>query len=414
MNFILLTQQGGILGPFASILGAILDLIYKFFSLFGIESIALCIIVFTIVVRLLLFPMQLKQQKFAKVNSVMTPEIQKIQKKYEKKKDQQSQLTMQQEITEVYDKYGASPTGSCLQLLIQMPILFALYRVIYNIPAYVGQVREYYETIIANLTESQISKYFNISGMSGEQVLNNKEISNKIIDAMSGYRMGEIKDFNLTSMVETLNVAEINDAYEKIRNINNFFVYNLSDTPKEMWSTIGWLAIIIPVLAGLFQFISVQVSTIMNSSNTSKEMEDNPMMASMKTMNYVMPIMSILFCWTFATGIGLYWVAGSVVMLIQQVILYFYFKRISVDDIIEKNKAKAKKKKEKRGFYENMISQAAAENTKSNSKTSNNNDSVSREELYNAAMEKYKSKSSDKNSISSRANMVRDFNNKNK
>ena len=86
---------------------------------------------------MLMLPMQIKQQKFSKLNSVMTPEIQKIQKKYQGKKDQQSQLAQQEEIKAVYDKYGTSPTGSCLQLLIQMPILFALYRVIMNVPAYV-------------------------------------------------------------------------------------------------------------------------------------------------------------------------------------------------------------------------------------------------------------------------------------
>ena len=100
-NLILATQTGGILKPFAWILGKILEIIYDLFSTMGIYNIGFCIILFTIVVRMLMLPMQIKQQKFSKLNSVMTPEIQKIQKKYQGKKDQQSQLAQQEEIKAV-------------------------------------------------------------------------------------------------------------------------------------------------------------------------------------------------------------------------------------------------------------------------------------------------------------------------
>ncbi|MBR3644989.1 MAG: YidC/Oxa1 family membrane protein insertase, partial [Lachnospiraceae bacterium] len=312
MNFILLTQTGGILGPFASILGLIFELIYKFFSLFGIESLALCIFAFTVVVRLLLFPMQLKQQKFSKINSVISPEIKKIQKKYENKKDQESQIAMNQEISAIYKKYGVSPAGSCLQLLIQMPILFSLYRVIYNIPAYVGQVKNYYITIISKLSASQVNEYFKIEGMSGQDILKDPEKTNKVIDIMSNFRSKETTDFvdfKLGDMINAINIPDANEAYDKIVHINKFFIYNLKETPKDMWATIGWAAIIIPVLAGLFQYLTVFLSSKMNPVDTS-DMEDNPMVSSLKTMNVVMPIISVFFTWTFASGIGLYWVAG--------------------------------------------------------------------------------------------------------
>ena len=148
MELLLATQQSGILMPFAWILGKILEAIYFIFSSIGIESIGLCIIVFTVVIRMLMLPSTIKQQKFSKLNSVMNPEIQAIQKKYKNKVDQASQLAQQEEIKAVYDKYGVSPTGSCLQLLIQMPIILALYRVIMNIPAYVSSVKDYYLTIL--------------------------------------------------------------------------------------------------------------------------------------------------------------------------------------------------------------------------------------------------------------------------
>ena len=126
-----------IIGQVASILGWIMDLIYKCLDLFGIQNLGICIIIFSIIVYALMTPLQIKQQKFSKMSSVMQPEIQKIQNKYKNKKDQASMQKMQEETQAVYAKYGVSPTGSCVQLLIQMPILFALWQVIYKIPAYV-------------------------------------------------------------------------------------------------------------------------------------------------------------------------------------------------------------------------------------------------------------------------------------
>ena len=136
---------------------------YDGFAALGIYNIGFCIILFTIVVRMLMLPMTIKQQKFTKLNAAMNPEIQEIQKKYKDKKNQQSQLAMQEEIKSVYDKYGTSPTGSCLQLIIQMPILFALYRVIMNVPAYVKPVKELYLNVLYGLDLSQMKEFFGLN-----------------------------------------------------------------------------------------------------------------------------------------------------------------------------------------------------------------------------------------------------------
>ena len=152
MQGILLTQDdGAILGPIAKILGVIMDIIFNFLDLIGIPNIGLSIILFTIVVNVLMLPMTIKQQKFSKLSAKMQPELQKITKKYEGKKDQTSMMLQQEETKAVYDKYGVSPTGSCLQLLIQMPILLALYRVIYAIPAYVGKIKDVYIPLVNKL-----------------------------------------------------------------------------------------------------------------------------------------------------------------------------------------------------------------------------------------------------------------------
>ena len=168
MTGILLTQDSGlILGPIAKLLGIIMNAIFNLLSNIGIENIAICIIIFTLLVNILMLPLTLKQQKFSKLSAKMNPEIQAINKKYKGKNDQASMLKMQEETQAVYDKYGTSPTGSCLQLLITMPILFGLYRVIYRIPAYVDSVKEVllpltdkimqvpnYESVVSNFVES--------------------------------------------------------------------------------------------------------------------------------------------------------------------------------------------------------------------------------------------------------------------
>ena len=151
MNLVLLTKSTGLIGFIAKILGIIMNGIFYVIDLIGIPNIGLAIILFTIVVNLLMLPLTVKQQKFSKLQTRMSPELQAIQAKYKNKKDQASMTMMQQETQAVYAKYGVSPTGSCVQLLIQMPILFALYRVIYSIPAYVQQVKDAYFPFVDKL-----------------------------------------------------------------------------------------------------------------------------------------------------------------------------------------------------------------------------------------------------------------------
>ncbi|MCI8518225.1 MAG: YidC/Oxa1 family membrane protein insertase, partial [Hungatella sp.] len=128
-----------------------MEALFRFTSIFGIMNIGLCIILFTVVSKLLMLPLTIKQQKSSKLMAVMQPELQAIQKKYKGKNDNDSMMRMNVETKAVYEKYGTSMTGGCLPLLIQLPIMFALYRVMYNIPAYASSVRKYFDLIIEKL-----------------------------------------------------------------------------------------------------------------------------------------------------------------------------------------------------------------------------------------------------------------------
>ena len=407
-NFIIATQTGGILRPFALILGKILEGIYDL----GIHNVGFCIIIFTFVVRMLMLPMQIKQQKTMKLNSVMTPEIQAIQKKYQNRKDQQSQLAQQEEIKAVYDKYGTSPTGSCLQLIIQIPILFALYRVIMNIPAYVQPVKDLYLKVLYGLDLSHMKQFFGIDKLAKD--LSTDKL-NGCIDAMTGYASrtsGTVKLTKGTTIDTILNAAD-KGAAENIRSINNFFGLNLGMSPGDMFKagTITLIvALIIPILAGLFQLLSVQLSQRLNKVAGA---QDNPMASSMKVMNFLMPLMSIYMCWILSAGIGLYWMAGSLIMMLQQVFINIHMKKVDVNDIVEANKEKAAKKaekrKEKKGIYREKVLEASQTNTRS--MTGNSEMTASeKEEKIRKAKEAMASK---EGSIASKAKLVNEYNKKN-
>ena len=145
---LILTQNSTfIIGQVAWVLGKLMNgivfVLDKIASLWGgTANLGVAIIIFTVIIYLLMLPLTIKQQKFSKMSAIMNPEIQAIQAKYKGTKDPDLMQQMQQETNAVYAKYGVSPTGSCVQLLIQMPILFALYRVIYAIPAYVPMVKK--------------------------------------------------------------------------------------------------------------------------------------------------------------------------------------------------------------------------------------------------------------------------------
>ena len=154
MGILMTKSSGMIIGPISTILGYVMTGIFTVLSKIGIPSIAISIIIFTIVIYLCLMPLTVKQQKFAKLSAKMNPEIQAIQKKYKDKKDQESMMRMNEETKAVYRKYGVSPSGSCVQLAIQLPIMWALYRVIYNFPAYVPAVKNVFTGLVEQLASS--------------------------------------------------------------------------------------------------------------------------------------------------------------------------------------------------------------------------------------------------------------------
>ena len=351
MDVILTTYQGAFLGPIARLLGKILEAIYYVLSLVGIENVGICIILFTFIVNTLMFPLQIKQQKFSKMSSRMNPELQAIQKKYKNKKDQASQQKMSLETQAVYQKYGVSPASGCLPLLITFPILFALYRVIYNVPAYVNPVYDIYAGVAGSLkdmevTVEQLSKLVQAQTyVVSDAVKAAKEVALTKVDL--NYYIDVLGQFNkeawdgLVKKYPALS-AEIDKVSKNASHINSFLGMNIADTPS-----LKSLSISVPILSVITQIISTKLSM---AGMPQQDNTDNPTASSMKMMNNIMPFVSGLMCFMFPIGVGLYWVAGNVFRIFQSLCINLYFNRIDMDEEMQKNMEKSKKRMEKMGI----------------------------------------------------------------
>lgn len=359
MSVILTTYQGAFLGPIARLLGYILEAIYKVLSMIGIENVGICIILFTFLVNALMLPLQIKQQKFSKMSAIMNPEIQAIQNKYKNKKDQASQQKMSLETQAVYQKYGVSPASGCLPLLITFPILFALYRVIYNIPAYVPQVYDIYKDIAGNIqdmnvTVEQLSKLLKTQTyVISDAVKNAKDVA--VAKVNLNYYIDVLGQFNTTAWNDLAKkYPELSSQIDTVKNnashINSFLGMNIADAPK-----LNSLSISVPILSVITQIISTKLSMAGMPQNQNNA--DNPTASSMKMMNNVMPFISGLMCFMFPIGVGIYWVAGNVFRIFQSLGINLYFDKVDMDEEMKKNMEKSKKRMEKMGIDPNSSMQ---------------------------------------------------------
>ena len=124
----------------SQLLGWLMNGIYILLNNLGTERIGYSIIVYTLIVYMIMLPIQIRTQKQSKMQAYMQPEISKIQMKYRGRRDQESMTRMNDEMQTVYAKYGFSPYGTCLPLAFQMILLIGVYQVIYHIPGYIARI----------------------------------------------------------------------------------------------------------------------------------------------------------------------------------------------------------------------------------------------------------------------------------
>lgn len=416
MNILLTKSTAPIIGWVAEILGVLMDGIFYVINAVGFPNVALAIILFTIVMYVLMTPLQIKQQKFSKMTAVMQPELQKIQKMYGGKKDTASMQKMNQETQAVYEKYGVSPTGSCVQLLIQMPVLFALYQVIYRIPGYISLIGD----TLGNLASKEGFTEFFVKFVEGLEVKNlifTNQTKEAVIDVIYKLTPSQWAQLAEVSKGETF-YNEVLNVQNHVSEWTSFFSLNIADAPKDVIldavSNGKWLLVIaaaaIPVLAWLTQVLNTK---LMPQSNTNN---DNSSTANtMKQMNTVMPIMSLVFCAILPIGVGIYWIAGAVVRIIQMLIINKQMDKMDINDLVQKNLEKINKKREKQGLPPQRISKVAKIDVRTieEEKEEKARRAANAAEKAKASTEYYRSANAKPGSIASKANMVKQFEERN-
>ena len=396
------------------ILGDIIDFIallmgYTMQALFCITggfNIGLCIILFTIIVRLIMMPMTIKQQRFSKLSAMMQPEIAAIQNKYKGKNDTASIQKMQLETKAVYEKYGTSPTGGCLQMFIQLPIFYGIFAVVRDIPYYVPRVKALFEPVISAITG--VTNYNQVLIDSGltTATYDTEDALLRFLNAFSSEQWETLKNA-FTSYGNGISDT-IAQQSEKILHVNNFFGINLATAPGFKLS----LALLIPLLAGLTQWLSVKLMQSKNPVNNDDE--NNTAAQSMKMMNTMMPVTSAVFCVSMPSGLGLYWIMGSVVQCIQQIFINKYMDKVDVEKLIAKNMDKVNKKRAKKGLPPKKVDTSAVTNYEE--AVQRKEDEVARrgeraKEIKEST--EYYNQNAKPGSLAAKANMVKMYNEKN-
>ena len=422
------------------ILGKIMEGLFFVLDKIGIPNIGIAIILFTIFVNVCLIPLTYRQQKFSKLSLKMNPEIKAIQKKYNGKKDQDSMMKMQAETQAVYAKYGVSQAGSCVTLLIQFPILIALYRVIYQVPAYVTKIGDTFR-VLANqivatdngafITENtaELASVKSAISMYSKNLAKEGNLTNGIIDVLnrvSTSDMAQISEhygladctINGQQILSTLDASGKVVTKGLLDTYNNFLGLNIVNSPiniiKESFASHAYLlmimAILIPLLSGFSQWLSIKLSPSQPQAAGDNSTADS-MAQSMKTMNVMMPLMSVWFAFTFPAGMGIYWTANAVVRIVLQIFMNKRIDKIDINELIEKNAEKSKKKLEQIQANQERMQAYAAMNTRSIQKKASYVNTAASDDKDIEEVNKPTNYAP--GSLAAKANMVNEFNKRN-
>lgn len=437
MYSVLLTQAVVAFNPFSAlwegikqVLGFIMNLIYMFFAMFGVENMALTIITFTIIIYTLLIPLTVKQQRTMKLNAVIQPEIAAIQKKYKNKKDNESMMKQNEEMQAVYKKYGSSPTGGCLTSFIQLPILLALYRVLYNVPKYVDSVNQVFVKLSESIQNTKgfeklmteiapASVKFDLSGLS------DSGITSKITEVL--YNLQGSKWDDLAAAFPKLE-GMIEDTHAHVSQINTFmFGMNIAESPSSvitsgvkagLWGMVI-VAALIPILSGVLSWLSVKVSNTASGMNQNQADGSDTMQSSLKMMNTIMPIFSVFICYSLPIGVGLYWVFSSLHRVVSYYFIGKHMEKVDVMNIVAKNVEKFNEKQQKKGLPTQRVNMKALANANVKNTEYDEQQREAREQKRKEQIERsteyYNNSSSGAKpgSLKAKANMVAQYNERN-
>lgn len=318
------------MGWITSFFGMLLDYIFEFVALgMPVATLGISIIIFTIISRLLMTPLQIMQQRTTKGMALIQPELEKLQKKYKDKKDKESQAEYSAAMQSLYKKHKVNPLSGCLTLIIQLPLIMALFGVLRDASTYITKLKEIYVGLATNIMSSVsnyqdiLQPYLDIHSMKGKikfdltqtaaenGVLGVKELLSKLTSSQWSELLGQIpKDVtaNIQSLIEQKN------SYE-------WFGVNLVDTPAQLVSSGMWIALVVPVLVWISTIIYSKYTMAQTQAKQSGQSANAQSEQTMKTMNTILPVMTAFFAYTMPCGLALYWIVGNIIMMLQQMIV---------------------------------------------------------------------------------------------
>ncbi len=322
-------EPGKIIGPVADLMGQVYNMLFNLLhSNTSVGSLGLAIIIFTLIVKTLLFPLMVKQQKSSFKMQQIQPEMMKIRKKYEGKTDQMSQQRMAFEIQELQKNSGVSMMGGCLPMLIQLPILYALFYLFQNAYVYVDAIGANYMDIANAIINIPVTLRMEVFQPFAQEFVDQYKNLEVIKD---GFDMSVVND--VVMMISHLKAddwavvlqnlgsagSELAPLLDVKNEIETFLTIPLVSNPG-----LSFPGIIIPIAAGVTTWLQTKIMNMMNPQNMDP---NNPAAAMTKTMLYTMPIMMGVFSITMPAGLGLYWTISNIFGIVQQVILTKYYRK---------------------------------------------------------------------------------------
>ena len=277
-------------------------LVRLFYNLTNSYGVAL--ILFTLVIKLIMLPFQMKSKKSMMRMSRVSGQMQELQKRYAK-----NQAKLQEEMQKLYEEEGVNPMSGCLWSLIPFPILIALYSIIRQpITHFMMLSKDVLQTVVQSAADAGV----NLTNI----VMMDKATGTPVLkDGL--YQLASYGQINLVKAVQEMGLSTPEGWFDMNY---NFLGLDLTATPWEYvknftftWAVIG--VILIPILAGLSQFVFSKLTM------KTQPQADAAGGASMKSMMYMMPLMSVYIAFIMPAALGVYWIAQSVFSLIQEAIL---------------------------------------------------------------------------------------------
>lgn len=322
-------KPGMIIGPIANLMGQVYNMLFNLLhSNNSAGSLGLAIIIFTLIVKLLLFPLMVKQQKSSFKMQQLQPELNKIKAKYAGKTDQMSQQRMAFEMQEFQKKNGASMVGGCLPMLIQLPILYALFYIFQNAYVYVDAIGANYTDIANAIINIPVSLRMEVFQPFAQDFVDAYKNMDFIKD---GFDMSQLNDVimlvgNMKANDWTTVLTNLGSAGKDLAPLlaTKNEIETFLTIPLVTKAGLSFPGVIIPIAAGLTTYLQTKVMNMMNPQNSDP---NNPAAAMTKTMLYTMPIMMGVFSITMPAGLGLYWTVSNLFGILQQVILTKYYRK---------------------------------------------------------------------------------------